>query len=368
MANPEERTDDRPELPTRVPFAGPHPGTVERDWRAPVSHTESSSGVSGQRSRTSLPRAVGVPRQRSILGGGSGPAPSVAERAGSGAAAAGTSPGSPVPGAESGRSKPAATAAPAEQVAAAEPKSPAIAAGAGQPLRSRVLPVAVAASILVAGGLWWSQDPAAPSAPQLAPAPTAAPTMRITAPGADASAGVGSDTAATKSASDAGATSTGGPASSGGSPAAASPAKSVKPSPNGAGAAVNTSGRNLALGARATASSIEGGHWAVANAVDGDLATRWSSQFSDPQWLMVDLGKRWEVSEILLHWENAHATAYRVEISTDGKKWKQVYSTTQGQGGDVTVQVPKTPTQLVRMSGTKRSTDYGYSLLDVEVR
>ena len=38
MANPEERPDDRPELPTRVPFAGPHPGTVERDNWSHVSH------------------------------------------------------------------------------------------------------------------------------------------------------------------------------------------------------------------------------------------------------------------------------------------------------------------------------------------
>jgi hypothetical protein len=82
----------------------------------------------------------------------------------------------------------------------------------------------------------------------------------------------------------------------------------------------------------------------------------------------VDLGKRWEVSTILLHWENAHATAYRVEVSTDGRQWKQVYSTADGQGGDVTVQVPKLPVQQVRMYGTKRSTDYGFSLLDVEVR
>jgi len=347
MANPEERTDDRPELPTRVPFAGPHPGTVERDWRSPAPHIESPPGATGQRSRTSLPRAVGVPRQRSVATGGSGPVPAVAERSGSDAPATGPSRDSSMPN--------------------AEPASPAAAAGAVRPLRSRVVPVAIAASILVAGALWWSQDPATPSAPQVAPAPTAAPTMRITAPGVDASAGIGSDAASTKSASDV--TSTGGPASSGGSPAAVSPAKSTKPTPNGsAAAAVNTSGRNLALGARATASSTEGEHWPAANAVDGDLVTRWSSQFSDPQWFMVDLGKRWEVSEILVHWENAHATAYRVEISTDGKTWKKVYSTTQGQGGDVTVQVPKTPAQLVRMYGTKRSTDYGFSLLDVEVR
>jgi hypothetical protein len=71
---------------------------------------------------------------------------------------------------------------------------------------------------------------------------------------------------------------------------------------------------------------------------------------------------------VLLRWENAHATAYRVELSTDGKKWKQVYSTTDSTGGDVTVQVPKAPARLVRMYGTARSTQYGYSLLEIEVR
>lgn len=336
MAKPEERTDGRTKLPTRIPFAGPHPGTVEHDWQASPASTGTPPEPAARRAPSSLSRATKLPRQRGDLAGGSGAGPAVAERA---------EPRAPEP------SLPAVAARPARPVG---------------PSRSRVLPAAVAASILVAGALWWSQQQAAPPTPQSAPTLAPAPTMRITAPGTDASAGVGSDPAATAGPGPtADATATGGPASPGGSPKAAKPAK---PAPTGAAAAVNSSGRNLALGSRATASSVEGDHWAAANAVDGDLTTRWSSQFSDPQWWMVDLGKRWEVSEILLHWENAHATAYRVEVSTDGKKWKQVYRATESQGGDVTVQVPKIPAKLVRMSGTKRSTDYGYSLLDVEVR
>lgn len=387
MANPEERPDDRPELPTRVPFAGPHPGTVERDWKSPAAPAtpppppdpgptlRTGPEGPGQRQRTALPRAAGIGRQRGTLAGGTGPAAGDRSRparpgpdpAGNRSRTGGTGPdpaGSrfgadvglgPAAGGRSGTGARAATPEPAGRVSAAAP------------LQSRVLPAAVAASILVAGALWWSQDRAAPAAPQSAPAPAAVPTMRITAPGTDSSAGVGSDTAATKSASSADSAATGGPASSGGSPLPDTPKKPAAPSPT-AGAAVNTSGRNLALGSRATASSIEGRAWEAGNAVDGDITTRWSSQFSDPQWLTVDLGKRWQISEILLHWENAHATAYRVEVSTDGEKWKRVYSTTAGQGGDVTVQVPKLPGRLIRMYGTKRSTQYGFSMLDVEVR
>jgi hypothetical protein len=229
------------------------------------------------------------------------------------------------------------------------------------------VPAAVAASILVAGGLWWTHDRSGPETPQAAPVVTAMPTMRITAPGSGASAGIGSGPPSTKSAAVSESASAGGPASTGRSPVAdRDPAKPVEKVPVKGEA--NDSGRNLAAGSRATASSVEGSAWAPGNAVDSDIKTRWSSQFSDPQWLTVDLGKRWQISEILLHWENAHATAYRVEVSADGKTWQRVYSTTEGQGGDVTVQVPKIPARLVRMYGLKRSTDYGYSLLDIEVR
>jgi hypothetical protein len=133
-------------------------------------------------------------------------------------------------------------------------------------------------------------------------------------------------------------------------------------------ASANSSGRNLALNSAATASSTEREDWAASKAVDGDPGTRWSSGFSDPQWLQVDLGARWQISEIRLNWENAHATAYRVEVSTDGTTWKSVYSTSNGQGGNVIVEVAKLPARFVRMYGTKRSTDFGYSLLELEVR
>ncbi|HEY5357997.1 MAG TPA: discoidin domain-containing protein, partial [Streptosporangiaceae bacterium] len=41
----------------------------------------------------------------------------------------------------------------------------------------------------------------------------------------------------------------------------------------------------LSQGKPATASSLENAGFPASNAVDGNTATRWSSQFSDPQWL-----------------------------------------------------------------------------------
>jgi cysteine-rich repeat protein len=64
----------------------------------------------------------------------------------------------------------------------------------------------------------------------------------------------------------------------------------------------------------ANASSQEGAHVAY-NAIDGNPATRWSSAFSDPQWLSVDLGARRRVDRVILRWETAASADYRVEIA-----------------------------------------------------
>ena len=39
------------------------------------------------------------------------------------------------------------------------------------------------------------------------------------------------------------------------------------------------------------------------NAVDGDPGTRWASEFSDPEWIYVDLGESVEIGAVLLNWE-----------------------------------------------------------------
>src|SRR3984957_507739 len=52
----------------------------------------------------------------------------------------------------------------------------------------------------------------------------------------------------------------------------------------------------LSQGQPATASSTENASFPASNAVDGNTSTRWSSAFSDPQWLQVDLGATASIS------------------------------------------------------------------------
>jgi beta-glucosidase-like glycosyl hydrolase len=114
-----------------------------------------------------------------------------------------------------------------------------------------------------------------------------------------------------------------------------------------------------------TASSWEGGN-APAAALDGRASTRWSSQFSDPQWLRVDLGGAATITQVVLTWESAYASGYRIEVSGDGANWTPIYSTTTGTGGTERLTVGGTG-RYVRFYGTARATGYGYSLWEFQV-
>src|SRR6266699_3889573 len=110
---------------------------------------------------------------------------------------------------------------------------------------------------------------------------------------------------------------------------------------------------NLAVGAEATASSAQGADTPASAAVDGDPTTRWSSTWSDPQWLQIDLGASASISGFSLSWEAAFATAYHIEVSSDATTWSQVYSTTSGAGGTENLTVPAgTSGRYVRLTGT----------------
>ncbi|MFD0331436.1 discoidin domain-containing protein [Streptacidiphilus monticola] len=100
--------------------------------------------------------------------------------------------------------------------------------------------------------------------------------------------------------------------------------------------------------------------------MDGNTGTRWSSQFSDPQWLQVDLGSVQTLCQVVLTWETAAGKAYQIQTSNDGSSWTTVYSTTTGAGGTETLSVSGSG-RYVRMYGTARTTGYGYSLWEFAV-
>jgi trimeric autotransporter adhesin len=146
-------------------------------------------------------------------------------------------------------------------------------------------------------------------------------------------------------------------------PTATPTGTSARPTPT----ATTPVGTNLALNKPATASSIENAGTTAAMAVDGNTGTRWSSAFSDPQWLSVDLGATAAITRVRLVWEAAYGKTYQIQVSTDNVSWTTIKTQSAGTGGTEDWTGLVGSGRYVRMYGTARGTGYGYSLWEFEV-
>ncbi len=126
----------------------------------------------------------------------------------------------------------------------------------------------------------------------------------------------------------------------------------------------------IALGKPVTASSSindDRGNFAAEFAVDGKRHTRWSSEFSDPQWIAVDLGKPQKISRVELTWQGAYGKGYTIQISKDGKAWTDVFTTDNGDGKVDEIRFDPIDARWIRLNGTKRDHAWGYSLFEMKV-
>ena len=135
-------------------------------------------------------------------------------------------------------------------------------------------------------------------------------------------------------------------------------------SPTAAKAATAT---DLALNRPVVASSIQYQKLAAKYAVDGNVYTRWSSAWSDPQWIYVDLGSVYNITGVTLYWERAYGKSFDIQVSTNATNWTTIYSTTSGTGGTRTLTGLSGSGRYVRMYGIARGTGWGYSLWEFDV-
>ncbi len=155
-------------------------------------------------------------------------------------------------------------------------------------------------------------------------------------------------------------------------------------------------GVNLALGKTATASSSQNactdatttppysgtGCLGAENAVDGSLTTRWGSATAgapptppvagvDPSWLQVDLGSVQPFNTVIINWENAYAAQYQIQYTSANPStnptWNVAYANNAGAGGTETLNFPTVQGRYIRMYGTQRATQYGYSMYEFQV-
>lgn len=128
-----------------------------------------------------------------------------------------------------------------------------------------------------------------------------------------------------------------------------------------------TAGPDLARaeGSAASSSGDETADFPAASAIDGDPKTRWSSPAEDGAWWQLELKRPARVGQVVLHWQDAYATKYRVQVSADGRIWRTA-DTVNGKGGREAVRMDSRDTRFIRVQGEARATPYGYSLWSVE--
>jgi len=103
--------------------------------------------------------------------------------------------------------------------------------------------------------------------------------------------------------------------------------------------------------------------------VDGDMLTRWSSDYiEEEQWVYCDFGKECVVSNVIIRWERAHATNYKILVSNDSKNWQEVYHEKSSKGGLQEAFFAPVKCRYVKILGLERvNEDWGISIWEVEI-
>lgn len=135
--------------------------------------------------------------------------------------------------------------------------------------------------------------------------------------------------------------------------------------------------KHIGIGAGTAASSThlgETGEGEASVLVDGDPKTRWSSEYSEPQEVIVRLKEVVELGKLRLHWEAASAADYVVSVSEDGKNWRKIRRIRPYLGKEFRdrvdeVDMKKASARFIKLDLLKRANpDWGFSLYEIEVQ
>lgn len=116
-----------------------------------------------------------------------------------------------------------------------------------------------------------------------------------------------------------------------------------------------------------TASSNQNTYFVATKAVDGDIKTRWSSKFFDPQWITIDLEDTYHIHFIRLLWESAYGNAFSLQVSQDNQRWKTIEEVKNNRNMVSEFIFNDVIARYVRLYGTKRAGNWGYSLWEFQV-
>ena len=106
-------------------------------------------------------------------------------------------------------------------------------------------------------------------------------------------------------------------------------------------------------------------------AIDGDMATRWSSNTDDAAHIIIDLGAVTPVDSLDIYWETACAADYTVEVSEDNANWTVVATVTDNATGAspvgeaVSHSWDAVNARYIKINCTRRNTEWGNSIWEM---
>ncbi|MBB5634957.1 gliding motility-associated-like protein [Pedobacter cryoconitis] len=84
------------------------------------------------------------------------------------------------------------------------------------------------------------------------------------------------------------------------------------------------------------------------------------------QYVTLDLGKVSKISKVKLTWENAYASGYVIQVSTDNLNWSNVFTETKGNGDLDDINLAASG-RFVRIYLSQKGTGFGYSIYEMQV-
>ncbi len=105
---------------------------------------------------------------------------------------------------------------------------------------------------------------------------------------------------------------------------------------------------------------------------DGDLTTRWSSEYAEPQKIELRFEEPIVLETVRLHWEQACATRYALAVSADGETWTPLHlhfnPKAKAEARTDEIAGRNTETLALRLDLLGRvHTNWGFSLYEIEV-
>lgn len=123
---------------------------------------------------------------------------------------------------------------------------------------------------------------------------------------------------------------------------------------------------NLSIGATATASSTDSAA-NINNALDGNPSTRFTTQYADNQWYLIDFGREVTFNTVAIDWEVAHSKDYVLEYSNNGTEFTQFLSEPNCPGGNEIKTFDAVTARYLRISMGGRATKWGHSFWEFAV-